>query len=284
MMLDYYVKLVNVIYCNWCGKEEMKKYFITSDIHSFYTPFIKELTKKSFDINNEEHILVICGDIFDRGNESLKTYEFIRSLPKERRILIRGNHEYLFIDLLFKDIPDYYDRTNGTVKTFIDLTKNKYKNWYDLVLDKKLNEIKKWILSNEWTDYYETKKYIFTHAFIPLNIDPNSFLRHMYNVDERFLSNKENWKESTPEEFENATWGCPWKLAKAGLNKTGKTIICGHWHTSDFYNNLKNLNKKYDTYKNNPIFVSKKYKLIGLDACTAATNKVNVLVFEEDEL
>ena len=106
----------------------------------------------------------------------------------------------------------------------------------------------------------------------------------MYNVDVNFLAYNENWRDSTPKEFENATWGCPWKLAKAGLNKTGKTIVCGHWHTADFFNNLKNLKKKYDLYESNPIFVSKKYKLIGLDACTAATNKVNVLVLEENEL
>ena len=262
----------------------MKKYFITSDTHSFYNELMKEIYKKGFDLNNEEHVLVLCGDLFDRGPDSLKMYEFIRLLPKDRRILIRGNHEYLFIDLLRKDIPDYYDHTNGTVQTLNDLTNNRYANWYDLVLDKKINEIKKWFLSDEWIDYYETNKYIFAHAFIPLNIDPNSLSKHMYRVDVGFLSFKENWREASPKEFENATWGCPWKLAKAGLNKTGKTIVSGHWHTSDFFNNLKNLKEKYDVQKNNPIFVSKKYKLIGLDACTAATKKVNVLVLNEDEL
>lgn len=262
----------------------MKKYFITSDTHSFYDSLIKELNKNGYDIDNNDHILVLCGDLFDRGPDSIKIYNFIKSLPKERRILIRGNHEYLFIDLLSKDLPDYYDHTNGTLKTLNDLTNNKYSNWYDLVLNKKIDEIKKWLLSDEWIDYLETNNYIFTHAFIPLNINQNSYSKHMYNVDVNFLSYKENWRESSPKEFENATWGCPWKLAKAGLNKTGKTIVCGHWHTADFFNNLKNLKKKYDVYKSNPIFVSKKYKLIGIDACAAATNKVNVLVFKENEL
>ena len=68
------------------------------------------------------------------------------------------------------------------------------------------------------------------------------------------------------------------------LNKIGKTIVCGHWHTADFFNNLKNLKIKYNLDKSNPIFISKKHKLIGLDACTAATNKINVLVLNEDEL
>ena len=151
----------------------MKKYFVVSDVHSFYTPLMNELTNKGYDINNKEHILIICGDIFDRGKESLKMYEFIKSLPKDRRILIRGNHEYLFIDLLHKDLPDYYDHTNGTVNTLNDLTDNKYANFFDLANDKFLKEIEKWILSDDWIDYYETNNYIFTHAFIPLNIEYN---------------------------------------------------------------------------------------------------------------
>ena len=48
------------------------------------------MNKTGFDLNNEEHILIICGDLFDRGSESSKLYEFIKSLQKERRILIRG--------------------------------------------------------------------------------------------------------------------------------------------------------------------------------------------------
>ncbi len=262
----------------------MKKYYITSDVHSFYTPLVNELEKNGFDLSNEEHILIVCGDLFDRGPESLKLYEFIRKIPKDRRILIRGNHEYLLIDLLGKELPDYYDHTSGTVKTLNDLTNNNYSNWYDLVLDNNLHKIKKWIMSDEWIDYYETKNYIFTHSFIPLDIKKNSFTKNMYTVPINFLTYNENWRESSPKQFENATWGCPWKLAKAGLNKTGKIIVCGHWHTSDFFNNLKHLNKKYNVYENNPLFISKRYKLIGLDACTVVTKKVNIMVLNEEEL
>ena len=262
----------------------MNKYFITSDTHSFYKELVEELNKKSFDINNKEHILIFCGDMFDRGPDSIKMYEFIKSLPKEGRILIRGNHEYLFIDLLAKKLPDRYDHSNGTVRTLNDITNWDYLDWNDLVKDKRLDEIKNWFLSDEWIDYYETKNYIFTHAFIPLKINPNSFYQHMYMVETEYLSYKENWRESTPEEFQNATWGCPWKLAKAGLNKTGKMIVCGHWHTADFFNNLKNLKVKYDVHEDNPLFISKIYKLIGLDACTARTQKINILVLNEDEL
>ena len=66
-----------------------------------------------------------------------------------------------------------------------------------------------------------------------------------------------------------------------GIRVEGKTIVCGHWHTSDFFNHLTKQHKElYDC----PIFKSKKYKLIGLDTCTAGSKKVNCLVMEEDKL
>lgn len=104
------------------------KYFITSDIHSFYTPLMDSLKSSGFDINNPEHILVVNGDLFDRGGETVQLLEFIKSLPKERRILIRGNHEYLLKELIeTKWLPESYDYSNGTVRTCYDLYTNKYK-------------------------------------------------------------------------------------------------------------------------------------------------------------
>ena len=52
----------------------MKKYFIFSDTHSFFTILKKELDRKGFDVNNKNHILILCGDLFDRGNESKEIY------------------------------------------------------------------------------------------------------------------------------------------------------------------------------------------------------------------
>ena len=44
--------------------------FVVSDIHSFYSIFKKALDEKGFDINNENHRLIICGDLFDRAKEA----------------------------------------------------------------------------------------------------------------------------------------------------------------------------------------------------------------------
>jgi len=99
------------------------KYFVCSDLHSHYIALIESLNKAGYDVNNPEHKLIVCGDIFDRGDETLEVYKFLKSIPKERRILIRGNHEVLYLDLLKKHLPDSYDYSNGTVKTFCHIAK-----------------------------------------------------------------------------------------------------------------------------------------------------------------
>lgn len=289
----------------------MKRYFITSDIHGFYLQFKKALDDKKFDINNENHILIILGDIFDRGSEALDLYNFIQSIPKDRRILVRGNHEQLYLDLLKKKFPEGHDFHNGTVDTFCQIAKmaeisegistSDYlesgyhyfcgtyydtekiepecqEYWNEILAKVKKSKITAWIKSKEWVNYFELKDYIFVHSFIPLN-DTRPWLPAHY-ISGHDYSYREDWRNATKWEWKDATWGCPWRLAKEKLNKTGKYIVCGHWHTSDFYNNLKKV-KTYYSRENNPIFKSNRYKLIGIDACTAISNKVNILIVEE---
>ena len=141
-----------------------KKYFIVSDIHSFYTALINNLHKAGFDQNNKDHILIVCGDVFDRGFETLEVYKFLKSLPKSRCILIRGNHEDLYFDLLKKDYPNSYDYSNGTIRTFAAIAKvhedtiNPYyvsmlgenfkKNWANVKEKVEKSAITKWLRSD----------------------------------------------------------------------------------------------------------------------------------------
>ena len=57
----------------------MKKYFICSDIHSDYNALMNAIKENGFDINNDNHILVVAGDIFDRGEDSVKVYEYLKN-------------------------------------------------------------------------------------------------------------------------------------------------------------------------------------------------------------
>ena len=47
----------------------MKKYFVCGDVHSFYTYLKEALDNAGFDLNNDDHVFVSCGDLFDRGDE-----------------------------------------------------------------------------------------------------------------------------------------------------------------------------------------------------------------------
>ena len=72
------------------------KYYITADIHGFYTEFHKVLDEAGYFTDPVTHKLIIRGDIFDRGLEAVEMQQFILQLmEKGDVILVRGNHEDL---------------------------------------------------------------------------------------------------------------------------------------------------------------------------------------------
>lgn len=288
------------------------KYFIVSDIHSFYTPLMSSLKSSGFNINNPDHILVVNGDLFDRGEETSQLLRFIKVLPKERRVLILGNHEYLLRSLLDKEYPESYDFSNGTVFTcyqlYVDRHPNakiakEYKKFirnygyllYDYVEVQKFNffirenlttkqwkyitnDIKgsgllDWIFnSGEWVNYFELDKYIITHSFIPLY--------QSYGTYFDITRYEPNWRtNATPKQWYEATWGCPYSLYDDGYfdeeKKKGKILICGHWHAKDFHVRYEN------KYEDNTTYISD--NLIAIDACTVISGFVNVLVIDDKD-
>lgn len=262
------------------------KYFCISDIHSYYESMIKALNAAGYDKNNKDHILVVLGDIFDRGPDSIKVYSYIQSIPRERRILIRGNHELLLKEACERKQFLSHDVSNGTINTvaqFIraDLRLGYFNNYIFVKQERELTNdeifrsfntwnIIDWIMSDEWVNYYEIKDYILVHCWLPVKkFDDES----MYNPFDRKFKYRKDWREATQEEWNDAMWGCPWYMYKMKLYPKDKTIICGHWHVSDFYKNIDGKQDKcYNTYINKNI--------VGLDACTALTNKCNVFVID----
>lgn len=258
------------------------KYFCVSDIHSFYTPLKEALKQAGFRKSNKDHCLVVCGDVFDRGEETIQVYQFLKSLPKNRCILIKGNHESLYFDLLKKSWPDDYDYSNGTVKTFcaiagVDeqfLSADYYyangmgdgwrdrlkRQWLEIKKSVEESSITKWLKSDQWKDYWEYKNFIFVHSFIPV-VDNDGLPG--YYINNRHFSPMKNWREDASQsDWEDARWGCPWKQYKQGLfdleKAYNKVLVCGHWHTDDFWSNLDHI---YDSLSE--LYYSK--NLIGLD-------------------
>ena len=81
------------------------KYYITADVHGYYSLFHKSLDEAGYFTDSEPHKLIILGDIFDRGQEAVEMQRFILSLlVQDAAILVRGNHEDLFEEMSTIDV------------------------------------------------------------------------------------------------------------------------------------------------------------------------------------
>ena len=238
------------------------KYFVVSDIHSFYTELKRALDKADINKRNKDHTLIVCGDIFDRGPDTLSVYKFLTSIPKKRCILIKGNHELLYGELLEKSFPESHDFSNHTVDTFCqiagyspEILTSKYwrdlgdvpyeriqQAWQEIITEVKQSPITAWLQSDRWKYWHEVGNYIFVHSFIPLkNLD------HMpayYTYNRKFEYFKD-WRETANNfELEDATWGCPYQQYLDGYFKeeaaNGKVLVCGHWAVTDFRQHINN--------------------------------------------
>ena len=51
------------------------RYYVAADVHGFYDKFMEKLTEAGFFRDPEPHKLVVCGDLFDRGEGTLQLQE-----------------------------------------------------------------------------------------------------------------------------------------------------------------------------------------------------------------
>lgn len=266
------------------------KYFVVSDIHSFYTEMRTSLSAEGFDVTNPDHKVIICGDVFDQGDETIKIFKWLKEMKlKNKLIYVRGNHEDLLENVFKRNRITNIDVSNGTYLTIKDLAQEQrgqviddfdaMSNINTLLSDAYKTGIVQF-LDDTCVDYYETKNYIFVHGFIPTKYDDLTKTSTIIP----------SWrKNATQRDWASSRWtnGLSMSIDR-GLREPDKTIVVGHYHTSyghvrDFYGKdcskifLRNLefepNADFSIWKGNGI--------IALDGCVAWTHKVNCLVVEE---
>lgn len=255
------------------------KYFIFSDVHSFYDELMRELNNAGFDKDNPEHIIVSLGDLLDRGPKPLQCLRFVNNLSADRKILIRGNHEDLMEEMIARRESRQNDWHNGTIQTALDLTGYGLTTFNEFdVFDEMLEHPDYNEYINSTIDYYEDSKHIFVHGWIPCN--------SMYHDDGRVnYTFNENWRKSG---WEAARWINGMDAWNQGVKVDGKTIYCGHWHTSWGHSKLHKYGPEWDNkYSTNPEHRKAHFEpfyddgICAIDACTAYSHKVNVVVVEE---
>ena len=267
------------------------KLFAVSDLHGHYTEFKRDLEKSGYDRNNKDHLLIVCGDIFDRGTESKELYSFLRELQEEgKAIILRGNHDNMFIDFLKGNdcwFNFIYNGMRSTFDSFLERTAS-FESFIvlDLGLDMtKLDDdqfdklwvsyrdkARKTILSEnegilDWflslPDFYETKNYIFTHASIDTDAD--------------------DWHNPEFSRYSYISWdACHWddgSFFGKDLKNVDKTVVVGHYHTDG-------IREKYnlDLDGTNSILTRDDGRIVYIDTCTPITKRVNVLTIENEEL
>ena len=245
----------------------MKTYFISSDIHSFYDKWMGALKESGFEIDNPNHIVVVIGDLFDRGPQSVGCYNFAKELNDLNKLIyIRGNHE----DLLFDCVNELQQTggcasphhwSNGTVDTIKQLKE------FGL-----LEDVLYFIKDNA-INYYELGDYVFAHAGLPLKL--------VYEDGKPILVIN---KEASEEEFKKHRWDNPIENLKKGELPSNKTMVVGHWHCSALWHYL--YPDKYGDFDSDDLLdenfnICKTNNLIMIDACTAYSGKVNVLKVNE---
>ena len=246
------------------------KYYITADIHGFYTEFHKALDEAGYFTDPGPHKLIILGDLFDRGQEAVEMQRFILSLlEQDAVILVRGNHEDLYEEMITidKGLPFRHHRSNGTYDTALQLTG----------FDPGLAIIRNFDFAEAaqntpyfqqiipaMVDWYETEHYIFVHGWIPC-------------IQERdgSFSHRSDWREATPEEWR---WACNGMDAAQACTEE-KTILCGHWHCSYGHARYENKGSEFGPDADFSPYYGR--GVIALDACTALSRKINILTLED---
>lgn len=266
------------------------KYFVFSDVHGDYPALMSGLSESGYDPKDKNHTIISCGDNFGEGNKAegcLGIFEFLTSKQHfNPPICLRGNHENLLLDIYHRGYLDEFDFQCGedkTLKSFLSLLGNTPSLSYSFLFMDSVKDILKghgvidWILKMPY--YFRTKHFLFLHSFFPYDKERNILHVEDYDSASEELWEKVVWVQTPPliDKFLS--------LFPNGIKlPDGKYlgVVFGHW-------SVAGLHKRYDGEsgkKKNSFdpFVHRGAKLIGLDASTPLSHKVNVLVVEDQSL
>ena len=240
------------------------KIFAVSDIHGHCTELKRALDEAGFDKNNQGHLLVCCGDYFDRGTENREVMKYLERISN--KVMLLGNHEDMLREILLGARLKTHNYLNGT-----DLTVTEFfgKGCIDSfgTIDfsgktRDLDRLEEFL--GEMKSFYETENYIFTHGWLPTDIAGGLHVREGFRDLPESLWSKARWVK----------WTDMYGLCEI---PDGKTLVCGHYPT--FYaNTVDPLRKSGDS----GLFFGE--GLIAIDAGTDTSGRFNVLVLENNIL
>lgn len=149
--------------------------YVISDIHGEYALFMRLMDKIKF---SGSDTLYVCGDLIDKGGESVRLLKAVKSLPNARCIL--GNHDYALLRYywsLMKDSPEDFSAVLKKLEDFISPRDREPLGWDEM----------DWLESLPF--FIEEDEFICVHAGLPLDGDcrivPLQSVKPMFLLEDR---------------------------------------------------------------------------------------------------
>ena len=117
-------------------------------------------------------------------------------------------------------------------------------------------------------DYFETEHYIFVHGWLPCFREPDGAFRP-----------RPDWRNAAPSAWREARWYNGMEAART-VTEPGKTVLCGHWHTSYGHARYEGKGTEFGADADFSPYAAN--GILALDACTAFSRQVNCIVLEEE--
>ena len=262
-------------------------YYVMADTHGFFDSMMTALEKSGYYADESPKKIIICGDLFDRApeKETLDMQDFVVDLIKrDQVVLVKGNHEYL-IEELVENLEKYavdgliyhtHHYTNGTVNTLSYLTGCPITDFEirpEVVRKRFYNTPLYKIILPRMLNYYETKKHVFVHGWLPCFVKGVENGRKYYCVD--------NWRNASQKQWEDACWYNGMDAARKGLLEPDKTVVCGHWSCSYGHMLREGTSTHGEDADYSPFYAD---GIIAIDACTALSKKVNCIIITDEPL
>jgi len=236
--------------------KKLLKIFAVSDIHGCADALKTALDEHGFDSNNKDHLLVVLGDLFDRGIQNREVLAYLSEI--KNKIIIRGNHEDLLMESLTSGVVGDLQFVNDTTVTLCEFFPYYHGESHLDIFESRQRRTAEMLISkiNSMYDYFETENYIFVHGWLTENCHESDY--HYATLREWHAARWTRWHRRYP------SFPIP----------DGKTIVVGH--TPAYYGSM--FDKSRRDYDCSTFYGD---HLIAIDGKCTSTGRLNVLVIED---
>lgn len=234
--------------------EDNYRIIAISDIHGGYHQFVSLLEKLNI---KEDDILIILGDVIEKGNYSYEAFEKCKDLLKQKNTYyVKGNWEYA-LEQVFQKGP-IAQRVLNYIK------KVKYQSILKTWIEKHGEVIESFHTSEEICAFLSDKipEDINFIKDLPYAIEIDSFIFVHSGIEDRH-----DWEKSSIDSM----------LINDGFNNksnsTDKYIVAGHWPTSNYRENSLCVE----------VLINEDKKIISIDGGfqVKQTGQLNALIIEK---